>query len=71
MFKHHALQRFGRRLNTYEYFHSLEVVGCGSETQLEVGGNLGFLNKLVFGLYLVLVVIRVYNTYQKQLNTCK
>ena len=27
-------------------FHALEVVGRGSETQLQVGGNLNYLNYL-------------------------
>ena len=31
---------FGLELNKYQYFHSLEVVGRGSETQLQVGENL-------------------------------
>ena len=31
---------FGLKLNKYEYFNPLEVVGRGSETQLQVGDNL-------------------------------
>ena len=30
---------FGYKLNKYEYFYPLEVVGRGSETQLQVGKN--------------------------------
>ena len=31
---------FGLKLNKYEYFYPLEVVGRGSETQLQRGKNL-------------------------------
>ena len=41
--KHQDLQMFGLLLNKYKYFQPLEVVGRGSETQLQVGENL---NKL-------------------------
>ena len=35
------LQMFGHKLNKCEYnLHSLEVVGHGNETQLQVGENL-------------------------------
>ena len=33
----------GIKLNKYEYFYSLEVVGRGSETQLPVGEKLNYL----------------------------
>ena len=39
VFKHQNLQMFGLTSNKYEYFHPLEVVGRGSETQLQVGEN--------------------------------
>ena len=28
-------------------FHPLEVVGCGSETQLQVGGNVNYNNIII------------------------
>ena len=34
-----CLQMFGLKLNTYGYFHPHEVVGRGSETQLQLGKN--------------------------------
>ena len=37
--KHQNWKIFGLKLNTYEYFQSIEVVGRGSETQLQVGEN--------------------------------
>ena len=38
MFKYQDLQMLGLKLNKYYvFFHSLEVVGRGSETQLQVG----------------------------------
>ena len=42
IFKHQELQMFGLKSNEYGLsdFHSLEVVGRGSETQLQVGENL-------------------------------
>ena len=44
VFKHKDLQKIDLKVNTYmSNFHSLEVVGRGSETQLQVGENL---NKL-------------------------
>ena len=43
-FKHQYLQMFGLTLNEYmSNFHPLEVVGRGSETQLQVGENLGYI----------------------------
>ena len=36
-------EMFGLKVNKYVYFHPLEVVGRGSETQLQVGENLGYL----------------------------
>ena len=33
---------FGHKLNKYSNFHLLEVVGSGSETQLQVGENLNY-----------------------------
>ena len=42
-FKHQYLQMLGLKLNEYmDNFHPLEVVGRGSETQLQVGENLGY-----------------------------
>ena len=38
---------FGRKLTDMANFHPLEVVGRGSETQLQVGGNL---NKITLWL---------------------
>ena len=41
VFKHQHLQIFGLKLNEYMgNSHPLEVVGRGSETQLQVGENL-------------------------------
>ena len=34
-----CLQMFGLIINKREYFHQLEVVGRGNETQLQVGKN--------------------------------
>ena len=41
--KHRDLQMFGLRSNKYEYFPPLEVVGSGSERQLQVGEKLNHL----------------------------
>ena len=41
--KHEDLQMVRLKLNKYEYFHPIEVVGRGSETQLQVGENLNYL----------------------------
>ena len=38
--KNQDLQMFVLKLNKYKYFQPLEVVGRGSETQLQVGKNL-------------------------------
>ena len=38
--KHHNLQIFVLKLNKYEKFQALEVVGHGSETQVQVAENL-------------------------------
>ena len=44
MFEHHYLQNFGLKLNKYGFnmgnFQVLEVLGHGSETQLQVAENL-------------------------------
>ena len=40
MLNHEDLQMFVLNLHKYEYFYPLEVVGRGSETQLQVGKNL-------------------------------
>ena len=40
MLIHQDLQMFSLKLNKYSNFQPLEVVDRGSETQLEVGGNL-------------------------------
>ena len=41
VFKHKDLQMFYLKLNKHMHnFHPLEVVGSGSETQLQVGENL-------------------------------
>ena len=40
MLKHEDLLMFGLILNKYDSFHTLEVVGRGSETQLKVGEDL-------------------------------
>ena len=37
MLKHQDFQTFGLELKTLNNFHSFEVVGRGSETQLQVG----------------------------------
>ena len=40
VFKLRDLQMFGRKLNIYmSNFHPLNVVGCASETQLQVAEN--------------------------------
>ena len=39
-FKHQDLQMFELKLNHISHFHPLEVVGRGSEAQLQVGENL-------------------------------
>ena len=41
------LQIFDLKLNKYEYFHPLQVVGRDSETQLQVGENLNYLTYLL------------------------
>ena len=38
--KHRDLQMFAPQKTNMGTFHPLEVVGRGSETQLQVGGNL-------------------------------
>ena len=43
VFKHQDLQKFGFKLNKYEYFQALGVVDRGSETQPQLLENL---NKL-------------------------
>ena len=43
MLRHHDLQMFGLNLNKYDYFYPLEVVGHGSETQLQMSENLNYL----------------------------
>ena len=43
VFKHQDLQMFGSKIKQIQSnFHSLEVVGRGHETQLQVGGNFFF-----------------------------
>ena len=37
------LQMFGSRSNTYGSFLPIQVVGCSSETQLQLGENLSYL----------------------------
>ena len=37
MFKQENLRMLGFKLTIMSNFHPLEVVGCGSETQLQVG----------------------------------
>ena len=44
VFKHQYLQMFGIKLTNMNDFQLLEVVSCGSETQLQVGENL---NKII------------------------
>ena len=39
MFKHQELYMFVIKLKNMSNFHPLEVVGRGSETQLQVGEN--------------------------------
>ena len=41
--KHQDLQMFSLKLNKLNNFHLLEVVGRGSETQLQVLENLNYL----------------------------
>ena len=41
--KHQDLQMFSLKLNTLSNFHPLDVVGRGSETQLQVDENLNYL----------------------------
>ena len=48
-FEHHNLQIFGLKLGKFEYFHPLEVVGRGSEPQLQVGENLKLFNSALSG----------------------
>ena len=43
MFSHTNWQKFRLKLEEYVYLHPLEVVGRGSETQLQVGENLNYL----------------------------
>ena len=40
LFKHQDLQMFAIKLTNTSNFYPLEVVGRGSETQLQVGENL-------------------------------
>ena len=42
MFKHQDLEVVGLKLNKYDEFQPFEVVGRGSETQLQVGEHLYF-----------------------------
>ena len=42
VFRHEDLHMFDRKLKKKK-FHSLDVVGRGSETQLQVGGNCNYL----------------------------
>ena len=43
VFKHKYLQMFDRKYNKYmTIFYTLEVVGRGSETQLQLGENLNY-----------------------------
>ena len=37
------LQIFASNLTSISYFHPLEVVNCGSETQLQEGENYNFI----------------------------
>ena len=43
LFKQNDYQMFCLKLNKYQQFHPLEVVGRGSETQLQAGENLNYL----------------------------
>ena len=44
VFQHQNLQMFDLKINKYKSnLHPLEVVGRGSETQLQVGENLNYL----------------------------
>ena len=43
MFKQENLRMLGLKLTIMGNFHPLEVVGCGSETQLQVGEKKAFL----------------------------
>ena len=42
MFKQQDLQMFGLKLSKLSNFHPLEVVGHGSETQIQVSENLKY-----------------------------
>ena len=42
-FKHQDLQMFVLKITNISSFHPLEIVGRGSETQFQVGGNLNYL----------------------------
>ena len=42
VFKHQDLQENGLKFNNIINFHPLEVVGRGSETQLQVGEKLNY-----------------------------
>ena len=53
--KHHHLQVFVLKLNKYESFQPLEVVGRGSETQLQVDENLNKSNLACKVLTLVML----------------
>ena len=48
-------QMFGFKLYKYEYFYPFEVVGRGSETQLQVGKNVNYqvLNRKAFPYVLI------------------
>ena len=43
IFRHHDLQMFRLKSNTHEQFSPLEVVGRGSDAQLQVGENLNYI----------------------------
>ena len=47
VFKHQDLQMFWLKLTNISNFHPLQVVGRGSETQLQVGENSNYLIKII------------------------
>ena len=58
-FKHQYLQMYSRKSNKYlSNFHPLEVVGRGSETQLQVGENvnLGLQHNITFVQFVTVLV---------------
>ena len=56
VFKHHDLKRIDLKLN--KYFHPLDVVGCGSETQFQVGANFNKLTSIKLAILVGFELLR-------------